>query len=147
MMADRKRLGALVLAQCAAFAAVVIVAPFWGSGHSPTRSTLPDVAFKVTASGTSPSSSFHKTKVVTLDAGTLEPVASGHLGSDNSANEKVRPDHHSYLVCLLPPQGWKSTDDTYQLQDWICRYLPHVVADETVSFTLRPTSSSGARGT
>jgi hypothetical protein len=143
MMADRKRLGALVLAQCAAFAAVVILAAFSGHGHSPSP---PHVMFKVRASGTSPSSSFRTTKVVTLDAGTLEPVASGQLGSDNSANEKVRPDN-SYLVCLLPPQGWKSTGGTYQLQDWICRYLTHVGADETVSFTLRPASSPGAGGT
>ncbi len=200
MMADRRRLGALALTQCAAFAAVLILAAFSGHGSSLTpvggrspspatsspRATSPsqgtsspptssDVTFTVaasaalsptatptatakatatpkateptpTATGTPSPRSFQNTPVVTLDAGTLKPVTSGHLNSENSALQVV-PANQSYLVCLSPPQGWKSAGGTYRLPGWICVRLPTAVAGETVSFDLEPASSSGAGGT
>lgn len=189
MMADRKRLGALALAQCGAFAAVLILAAFSHPVHpppssgspSPAKSSAPvtspspvtssppassDVTFTVTAStapsqtatrtaspkatptatGTPSPRSFQNSPVVTLDAGTLKPVASGHLNSTDSAPEMV-PANHSYLVCLSPPQGWKSVGGTYRLAGWICVRLPAPVTGGTVSFVLRPASSSGAGGT
>ena len=99
-----------------------------------------------TATGTPSPRSFQNTPVVTLDAGTLKRVASGHLNSEDSALEVV-PANQSYLVCLSPPQGWKSAGGTYRLPGWICVRLPAAVTGETVSFELEPASSSGAGGT
>jgi hypothetical protein len=175
MMADRKRLGALALAQCASFAAVLILAAFSRPGPPPHRtatpspSASPTVTFTVTASavpaqratptatskaakptpaatGTPSPSSFQNTPVVTLDAGTLTPVASGVLDSKDSAPETV-PANHSYLVCLSLPQGWKSAGDTYRLPNWICVPLSAAATGEPVSFALTPASPSGAGGT
>ncbi len=198
MIVDRKLLGALALAQCASFAAVLVLAAFWGRGPSPSRpgpspspvissprvtSSSPvtssppaslGVTFTVTASaapsqkatstatpkatptatpkatptatGTLSPSSFQNTPVVTLDARTLKPVASGHLNSKDSAAETV-PANHSYLVCLSPPQGWESAGDTYRLPGWICARLSAVVTGQTVSFALRSASSSGSGST
>lgn len=206
MMADRRRVGALALTQCAAFAAVLILAAFSGPRHSPTppgqspspatsssRATSPsqvtsspptssDVAFTVTASAAPPQTatptatskatatfkatatpkateptptatgtpsprSFQNTPVVTLDARTLKPVASDRLNSTDSAIEVV-PANQVYLVCLSPPQGWKSAvGSTYRLPGWICVRQPVATTGETVSFELEPASSSGAGGT
>ena len=151
MMADRKRLVALVLAQCAAFAAVLILAAFTGHGPSmikPGRTTTPSpsssphtsssssrrlaspsgVQFTVAAIATPPSGKFQNTPVVTYDAATTEKIASASrpLGSDNSASETVPAKDHGYLVCLSPPPGWKPTGDTFLFQGWTCVYLPAV---------------------
>jgi hypothetical protein len=177
MMADRKRLVALVLAQCAAFAAVLILAAFTGHGPStakpgptttpgsssgphtssppasPSPSASPHtsspsaVQFTVTAKATPSSSKFQNTPVVTYDAGTLKQVVSGRLGSNNSVTETVQAEDHAYLVCLSPPQGWKSTGDTFLLDESICKYLPPAATERTVSFTFQPVSSSGVGGT
>ena len=166
MMADRKRLVALVLAQCAAFTAVLILAAFTGHGPStikPGRTTTPspsasphtsspsassDVPFTVTAIATPPSSKFQNTQVVTYDAATTEKIASASrpLGSDNSASETVSAKDHGYLVCLSPPPGWKSTGDTFLFQGWTCVYLP-AVTGQPVSFTFRAASSPTPGGT
>jgi hypothetical protein len=156
MMADRKRLAALVLAQCAAFAAVLILAAFSGPGHSTqsTSSSPSDVTFTVTAkaehsqtaTGSPSPASFQNRPVVTLDAeNSKKPVVSGRLNAKNSARETV-PAKGPYLVCLSPPQGWESADiDTYRLPGWICKYLPDSVADKTVTFTLMPGAGEGIR--
>jgi hypothetical protein len=135
MMADRKRLAALVLAQIAAFAAVLILAAFTGpSSPPPSRG----VTFTVSAA---PSSiKFKNPMVVTYDAGTLKQVDSHRLGSNNSAPETVQAGDHGYLVCISPPQGWKSTSDTFLLGELICKYLPPTATDKTVSFTFGPVS-------
>ena len=172
MMADRKRLVALVLAQCAAFAAVLILAAFTGHGPSATTpgptttpgpspsphtsspstsstsSTSTDVNFTVTAIAKPPSSKFHITRVVTYDAATKEQIASASrpLGSDNSASERVPAKDHGYLVCLSPPQGWEPTGETFLFQKLTCVYLP-AVTDEPVSFEFRAAPSPGAGGT
>ena len=72
-----------------------------------------------TATGTPSPRDFQNTPVVTLDAGTLKRVTSGRLNSEDSALKMV-PANHSYLVCLSPPQGWKSAGGTYRLPGWIC---------------------------
>jgi len=163
MMADRKRLVALVLAQCAAFGAVLILAAFSGSGHlttnpgspsssspppspPPSSSAPPGVRFTVSAA--SPSKEFHKAPVVTYDAGTMAKVASASLplGPDNSQTETVPAQDHGYLVCLSPPPGWKPTGSTFQFQGLTCLYLPLVTGD-SVSFTFRAASSPNAGGT
>jgi hypothetical protein len=187
MKLDHKRLGALALAQCGAFAAVLLLAPFSGSGHSPTppvpsptpvKSSPPvpsspppplDVTFTVTASpalsrpttpaptstkptkgaGSPPtptgtptaSTGFQNSQVVTLDPGTLKPVASGRLNSADVAAETV-PENHNYLVCLQLPKGWKSAGaDTYRLPGWICavQYVGYVgTAAANMNFELQP---------
>ena len=145
MMADRKRLAALVLAQIAAFAAVLILAAFTGPGQPKTPSgpssppPSPGVTFTVSAA---PSSiKFKNPMVVTYDAGTLKQVDSHRLGSNNSARETVQAEDHGYLVCLSPPQeGWKSPSDTFPFDESICKYLSSAATDKTVSFTFRPVS-------
>jgi len=148
MMADRKRLAALVLAQCAAFAAVLILAAFSGPGHSPgvTFTVTAKAEHSQTATGSPSPASFQNRPVVTLDAeNSQKPVVSGRLNAKNSARETV-PAKGPYLVCLSPPQGWESADiDTYRLPGWICRYLPDSVADKTVTFTLMPGAGEGIR--
>lgn len=188
-MPDHKRLGALALAQCGSFAAVLLLAAFSGPGHppsppvsspSPVKSSQPaspsrpaspsppasaDVTFTVTASpapaqpatsatpkptptGTHKASavSFKNSQVVTLDAGTLKPVASDRLDSDDLALETV-PANHSYLVCLRPPEGWKSAGGgTYGLPGWVCAGRHVGLTGENVSFTLQHAPSSSGAG-
>ena len=142
-MADRKRLAALVVAQIAAFAAVLILAAFTGPGQpkTPSGPSSPPPSSRVTFTVSAAPSSikFKNPVVVTYDAGTLKQVDSHRLGSNNSATEKVRAEDHGYLVCLSPPEGWKPTGDTFPFQGRTCVYLS-AVTDEPVNFTFRHVS-------
>lgn len=164
-MRRRRRLAALALAQCGAFAIVLILSAFSRSGQpqaaltvslvkvvtptSPPTSvpptSVPPTGFGPIPTGTGralTSGSFTAAlqwgQVVTLNAATLAPVVSGRLNSQGILSESV-PENNSYVICLRPPQGWTSDiQSAYQLPGWICtgRYVG--AAGANVNFRIVP---------
>ena len=159
VMLDRRKLAAPLLAQAAAFVAVLIIGGF--TGHSSTKASpapgpghTPGPSASATASATGSASSqgaalkltvkvikdgdglpLSGSQVNVLQTGTLTSVMTGTLNSSLEFAANVPAGQ--YQVCLLPPIGWGSrVRTTHVLAGWICSPADLRTSPQLVTFRL-----------
>jgi hypothetical protein len=164
---DRRKVTAPVLAQAAAFVAVLVIGVL--TGHSAakpalkpsSRSASPAPHSTVTSRRTT--SSVHSTELtiqVAVAGVAMPAVAVKVLENDPaltpavpsrliqaSAGMKVTesvPAGFTYQVCVQPARGWTFTGpNTHVLAGWDCKKVAAGRQPQTVTFNLIPLSSTG----
>ena len=132
---DRRKLAVPLVAQAAAFVAVLVVGGFTGHTSSTTTgagATL-KLTVKVAEQGTA-DPPVAGSQVDVLDE-RLASVASGTLSSalEFAANVPAG----QYQVCVSPPIGWASAvHGTHVLGSWICSAADLRTAPQQVTFRL-----------